>query len=168
MILPILIKPHKTLLLKSQSLARTEIKSTKIQTLIDDMIKTMKKADGIGLAAVQVGILLRLTIIDVGNGPFTVINPKYINKSFRKIPFEEGCLSIPGVYGQVVRPETVRITFLDQQGRRHFLKTGGLLARVLQHEIDHMNGMLFTSKVISYTEKQQIIPKYPHVTNPHL
>ncbi len=117
----------------------------KLQTLIDDMFETMYDAKGVGLAAAQIGVCLRLSVVDVGadvKEPLVIINPEIIASQGSK-EFEEGCLSVPGAYDTVIRAEKVTIRALDRQGKSFELSADGLLAECLQHEIDHMNGKLF-------------------------
>lgn len=118
-----------------------------IQQLIDDMIETMYEADGVGLAAPQVGILKRVVVIDVGDGPIVLINPEIINSSGEQID-SEGCLSVPNVTGEVKRPNKVTVRAMDREGQTIELTGKGLLARAFCHEIDHLNGILFIDKII--------------------
>jgi peptide deformylase len=122
--------------------------------LVKDMIDTCRKANGIGLAAPQVGKSLRLCIINlehVGLPPFALINPKIASSSWKKVDMEEGCLSIPGVYGIVRRPEKVTIKAMNIEGNEIKFKADGLLSRVIQHELDHLEGVLFTTKMSKQT-----------------
>lgn len=119
----------------------------KIKQLLDDMAETMYDADGVGFAAPQVGILKRIIVIDVGEGIIELINPELIDESGSQID-PEGCLSIPGVSGEVERPKNVKVKGLDRNGRELIIEGEDLLARALCHEIDHLNGILFTDKVI--------------------
>lgn len=119
----------------------------RILTLLDDMIETMYEADGVGLAAPQVGVLKRIIVIDVGEGVIELINPIIAEASGEQIE-AEGCLSIPGVTGDVKRPEKVKVQGLNRRGERIEVIGEGLLARALCHEIDHLDGILFTDKVI--------------------
>lgn len=119
----------------------------RIVTLLDDMIETMYDADGVGLAAPQVGILKRIAIIDVGEGIIELINPEIIENKGEQID-AEGCLSIPGVSGDVKRPQYVKVRALDRSGKTIEIEGTDLLARALCHEIDHLEGILFTDKVI--------------------
>jgi peptide deformylase len=117
----------------------------KLQILIDDMFDTMYDANGVGLAAAQIGVGLRLSVIDVGGDKkeqLVIINPEILASEGSK-EFDEGCLSVPGAYDKVVRAEKVTVRALDRQGKPFELKADGLLAECLQHEIDHMNGKLF-------------------------
>ncbi|MGL5741773.1 MAG: peptide deformylase [Legionella sp.] len=117
----------------------------KLQTLIDDMFETMYHARGVGLAAPQIGVSLRLSVIDVvgdKKNQLVIINPEIFASEGEK-KFEEGCLSVPGAYDTVIRAEKVTVTALDRTGKPFEIKADGLLAECLQHEIDHMNGKLF-------------------------
>ncbi len=119
----------------------------RITTLLDDMIETMYHADGIGLAAPQVGILKRVIVVDIGEGIIELINPEIIDKSGEKVD-TEGCLSVPGVSGDVKRPEYLKVRGLNRHGETVVIEGEDLLARALCHEIDHLDGILFTDKVI--------------------
>ena len=122
--------------------------------LVDNMIETCRKANGIGLAAPQIGKSIRLCIINLehlGMPPFALVNPKIVKKSFKKIEMEEGCLSIPGVFGIVKRPTKIVVEALTLQSEKHKFEADGLLSRVIQHEIDHLDGILFTSKITKQT-----------------
>lgn len=123
----------------------------RLNVLIDDMIDTMAKYDGVGLAAPQVGVLRRVAIIDVGEGPIVLINPKKIMESGEQYG-EEGCLSVPGVFGTVKRPQNVVVEAMGRDGVITEISGDGLLARALCHEIDHLEGKLFRDLVIKYTK----------------
>jgi peptide deformylase len=125
-----------------------------IVTLAAEMIKTCKSVNGIGLAAPQIGKSIRLCIIDLehmGLPPFTLVNPKITRKSFKKIEMEEGCLSIPGIFGVVKRPAKITVEAQNLDGEKHKFQADGMLARVIQHEVDHLDGILFTSKITRIT-----------------
>ncbi|MBX4187588.1 MAG: peptide deformylase [Candidatus Doudnabacteria bacterium] len=125
-----------------------------ILKLVTDMIDTCRKANGIGLAAPQVGQTLRVCIINLEHldlPPFALINPKIISSSWKKIDMEEGCLSIPGVFGMVKRPAKITVKATDTEGKATKFKADGILARVIQHELDHLDGILFTSKMHEQT-----------------
>ena len=131
-----------------------------IRKLAKDMLITMYSAKGIGLAAPQVGIQKRLIVIDVNfeepkSPPNVFINPEIISSSESLDTYEEGCLSIPGVYLNVVRPSSVKLSYRDEMGRPKKLNAEGLLARCIQHEIDHLNGVLFIDKVTDQDELQK-------------
>lgn len=149
--LKILTIPNPILTTKTEPIKKID---DSILDLVGEMIETCKKANGIGLAAPQIGKSIRLCIIDLehmGLPPFALINPKIVSKSFKKIEMEEGCLSIPNVFGMVKRPESVTVKTLNLNGENHKFKAKGLLARVIQHEIDHLDGILFTSKITRHT-----------------
>ena len=123
-----------------------------IRDLARDMLRSMYTAKGIGLAAPQVGIHKQLLVIDLdpenaATPPMVLINPEITAASASIDTYEEGCLSIPGVYLDVVRPSRVEVNFRDEMGRPRRLKTDGLLARCIQHELDHLNGVLFVDRV---------------------
>ncbi len=114
----------------------------KIQELIDDMLETMYEANGVGLAAPQVGVLKRVVTIDVGEGPLVMINPKIIKKSGAQTG-DEGCLSVPGKTGTVTRPNEVTVRFMDEEGDWYELEGTELLARAICHECEHLDGRLY-------------------------
>jgi peptide deformylase len=123
-----------------------------IRKLAKDMLQTMYSSDGIGLAAPQVGINKQLIVIDCEpdqptNPPLILINPQIVGYGDQLCNAEEGCLSIPGVYMEVTRPETIEISYKDENGRPRKLKASGLLARAIQHEMDHLNGVMFVDRV---------------------
>ena len=117
------------------------------QILIDDMLDTMYKANGVGLAAPQVGILKRIVVIDVGHGPLILINPEVVETN-GEVEDREGCLSVPGKEGNVIRPQYVKVNAQDREGNPIEIQGEDLLARALCHEIDHLNGILYTDKVV--------------------
>lgn len=123
----------------------------KTLALIEDMKLTVKKAPGIGLAAPQVGANLMLAVIaleEFGMPTFALINPVVVSKSIKKTEMEEGCLSIPGVFGILKRPAKVEVVGFTQEGKKIRIKADKLLAKVLQHEIDHLNGVLIADKFV--------------------
>ncbi len=136
----------------------------KIQILIDDMIETMHKYNGVGLAAVQVGILKKIIVIDLydDNGPIVLINPVIV-KTKGEQEVEEGCLSFPNEFGKVKRPAEVVAEYTDRDGKRMRVKAKELLAQAICHEVDHLNGELFVDKVIpgtlEYVEPDQKVEK---------
>jgi len=137
-------------ILRKQCKSVSEINGN-ILTLLDDMYETMKKNEGVGLAAPQIGILKRIIVIDIGQGPVYLINPEIINQEGEQIGVE-GCLSIPNVWGEVNRPNKVRAEGLNRYGEKVTIEAEELFARVLCHEIDHLNGILFKDKVIEFIE----------------
>lgn len=130
-----------------------EVIDDRIKELAEDMLETMHKFDGLGLAGVQVGILKRIIVIDLYDGvsKFVLINPEIIEKSEETAEIEEGCLSYPNQFGKVVRSVKVKVRALDLDGKKVTLEGEGLLAQALQHEIDHLNGETFKEKVIPGT-----------------
>lgn len=127
----------------------------RIQILLEDMVETMEYADGVGLAAPQVGVLRRAIVIDVGDGPMKIINPEILEVNGEVIDVE-GCLSIPGRSGTVKRPEWIKIKYLDIDGKEQILEGEGLFARALCHEIDHLEGILYTDKIIDEVELEDL------------
>lgn len=119
----------------------------RLSTLIDDMKETMYQENGVGLAAVQVGILKRVVVIDVGDGMMELVNPEITDKSGEQREIE-GCLSLPGKSGVTLRPMKVQVKAQDRNGKWHIYTGEGLKARAFCHEIDHLDGILFTSKII--------------------
>ena len=125
----------------------------RLATLIDDMKETMYDANGVGLAAVQVGMLKRVVVIDVGDGPIELVNPE-ITSSEGEQRESEGCLSCPGQFGITLRPKKVQVKAQDRNGKWHVYTGEDLKARAFCHELDHLEGILFTSKVIGDVEKE--------------
>ncbi len=148
----VLTNPDTELRKKSDELKIDQINTDKINTLINDMIETMKLEKGVGIAAPQMGIHKRIIIVDIGNGPQALINPKIVSKSFSQIESEEGCLSVPGVYGIVKRHKKIKIKAYTQSGKKVTIKADGFSSIVLQHETDHLDGILFIDKIIRYTQ----------------
>lgn len=116
------------------------------EELIEDMIETMYEANGVGLAAPQVGVLKRIVVIDVGEGPIVMINPVILETSGSQTG-DEGCLSVPGKAGQVTRPNYVRVSFLNEDMDECIIEGEELLARAICHEVEHLDGHLYTEKV---------------------
>jgi len=119
----------------------------RVKTLIKDMRETMYDADGVGLAATQVGVLKRIILVDVGEGLLEMINPEILESCGEEVD-EEGCLSLPGVNGVVPRPEAVTVKGLNPEGQEIIIEAKNLFARAICHEIDHLNGVLFTDRMI--------------------
>ncbi len=135
-----------------------------VQTILDDMIETMYDAPGIGLAAVQVGVVQRLVVLDTARKdeppqPLFLVNPEIVQSSEERIIYEEGCLSIPDYYEDVERPERVRFRFQDRDGAECEMDAEGLLAIAVQHEIDHLNGVLFVDH-ISRLKRERVLKKF--------
>ncbi|WP_455476037.1 peptide deformylase [Bartonella sp. B17] len=135
-----------------------------IQKLADDMLDTMYDAEGIGLAAIQVGIPLRMLVIDISRddttkNPLVIINPEILWFSDERNIYKEGCLSIPDYYAEVERPKRIRVRYNDCQGKQREIEADHLLATCLQHEIDHLNGCLFVDH-ISKIKRDMVIRKF--------
>lgn len=127
----------------------------RLQELLNDMVETMRAANGIGLAAPQVGVLKRIIVIDVGEKPLKVINP-IISEKEGAIKDIEGCLSVPQMRGTVERPEKIKVTFMNENGDNLVMEPSGYLARVFCHEIDHLDGVLYTDMATDlYNEAQE-------------
>lgn len=146
--LKIITQPNPILRKKSEEISLKEIGSRKFRGLVSSMAKTMIKTDGVGLAAPQIGKNIRLAVINSKDGPFCLINPKITKKSWATELEAEGCLSIPGVFGKVKRHKKITLIYYDQSGKKIKQIAQGLMARVMQHEIDHLNGILFIDKAI--------------------
>jgi peptide deformylase len=142
----IITHPDKILNAKSTAVNPNEIGSKAMKKLSAEMIKTMLASDGAGLAAPQIGKNIRLAVINTKDGPVVVFNPKIIKKSLVKVWGEEGCLSVPGWFGEVKRSKSATCEYLDFKGEKKILKGEGMLARVIEHELDHLDGLLFISK----------------------
>ncbi len=129
-----------------------EVVDEKIKQLVEDMLETMYKYNGVGLAAPQVGVLKKIVVIDIddGNGPLVFINPEII-KEKGKQEVEEGCLSFPNKFAKIIRPAEVTVKALDKNGKEFKLKAKELLAQAISHEVDHLNGILFVDKIIPGT-----------------
>ncbi len=139
--------PHPLLRTKAEPVSPTDITLPAMQEFVHELIITMKDNRGIGIAAPQVGKSLRLIIVDTADGPQAFFNPRVIWQSITTKVDEEGCLSVPNTYGLVKRPRSIIINFHDIKGVRQRLKACGLFARVLCHETDHLNGVLFTDRM---------------------
>jgi len=157
----IIILPDKRLRSVSKPVAKI---SDDIRTLVADMFETMYEAPGIGLAAIQVGVPSRVVVMDLSKRdtaaePKVFINPEITWSSEEKSPYEEGCLSIPEVHEDVERPARVKVKFLDLDGNPHQEDAEGLFATCIQHEVDHLNGVLFIDH-ISKLKRDRIIKKF--------
>ncbi len=158
---PLIILPDPILRKISTPIERVD---ANLQKLADDMLETMYQAPGIGLAAIQVGEPLRLLVIDVAGkdepkAPQVFINPEILWKSDEPNVYEEGCLSIPDYYAEVERPKRIRVSYLDRDGKKQECEADGLLATCLQHEIDHLDGVLFIDH-ISKLKRDMVIRKF--------
>tara|TARA_Y100001935_G_C17038848_1_gene376246 strand:+ start:97 stop:621 length:525 start_codon:yes stop_codon:yes gene_type:complete len=149
-------------ILKKKSLPIKNVDSS-VKKLMDDMLETMYAAPGIGLAAVQVGVLKRVVVIDLSKKeekktPLFFVNPEIISTSEEQVSYEEGCLSIPNQFAEIKRPNRCHVKYLDYNGKKKDLKADGLLATCIQHEIDHLNGILFID-YLSKLKKDLILKK---------
>lgn len=146
----IVLHPDPLLREKAQEVKKI---TPNIWKLLDNMADTMYAAPGVGLAAPQIGVLKRVIVVDVGEGLIELINPEIVTAQGREIG-PEGCLSIPGTQGEVPRAAAVVVRGLDRHGRTKEIKAEGFLARALQHEIDHLDGVLFIDKVVRWLENK--------------
>lgn len=158
---PIIILPDSKL---RQASAPVVSVDKEVRVLLDDMLETMYDAPGIGLAAVQIGVMQRVIVVDPAKEdapkqPICLVNPEIVWSSDETGPYEEGCLSIPDYYEEVMRPERIRVRFLDRDGKAQEVEADGLLARVIQHEIDHLNGVLFVDH-ISRLKRDRVVRKF--------
>ena len=156
----ILIEPNKLLRQVSQ---RVEKVGDDERKLMDDMIDTMYDAPGIGLAAIQIGVPKRIIVMDISRDgdkkePRYFVNPVIKNKNEEKAKYEEGCLSVPDQFAKIERPNTCEVEYLDYDGKKQLLKAEGLLATCIQHEMDHLEGILFID-YLSKLKKSMIIKK---------
>ncbi|OCA85497.1 peptide deformylase [Bacillus sp. FJAT-27225] len=140
-----------------QPCSKVENFDKKLKKLLDDMYETMIEYDGVGLAAPQIGKPIRVAIVDIDDeaGTIEMVNPSIVETSGEQTGVE-GCLSFPGLYGEVTRPNYVKIEAQDRKGRWYVLEAEGFLARAIQHEIDHLDGILFTSKVSRYLKEDEL------------
>ena len=156
----ILTEPDPTLRQKSQPVEKVD---DEIRKLMEDMLETMYDFPGIGLAAIQVGVPKRIIVLDVSKDPekkesMYFVNPEIISTSKNNVTYEEGCLSVPGQFAEIDRPDSCLIKYLDYNGNSKELKTEGLLATCIQHEIDHLEGILFID-YLSKLKKSMITKK---------
>ena len=158
---PLVILPDSKLRLVSEPIKDI---TDEIRRLAEDMLDTMYDAPGVGLAAIQVGVPVRMVTMDVSKSdderqPLVLINPEITWSSEEKRAYEEGCLSIPEYYEEVERPKSVRVKFLDRDGKPQEIEADGLLGTCLQHEIDHINGVLFIDH-ISKLKRDMVLKKF--------
>ena len=156
----ILTEPNKLLRQKSKSVNQV---GKDEQKLMDDMLETMYEANGIGLAAIQVGIPKRIIVMDISKEenkkePMYFVNPVIKNKDPLKATYEEGCLSVPNQFAEIERPSKCEVEYLDYNGKKQLLKANGLLATCIQHEMDHLEGILFID-YLSKLKRSVIIKK---------
>mgnify|MGYP001441263498 CR=1 FL=1 len=156
----IITEPNKILRQKSLSVNKV---GKEEQRLMDDMLQTMYDANGIGLAAIQIGVPKRIIVMDISKNdqkksPMYFVNPIIKNKNSEHSTYEEGCLSVPNQFAEVDRPSTCEVEFLDYDGNKKILKASGLLATCIQHEMDHLEGILFID-YLSKLKKMMIVKK---------
>ena len=156
----ILTEPNTVLRQKSQPVDKVDDLTRK---LMDDMLETMYLAPGIGLAAIQIGVPKRIIVLDISKDPekkepMYFVNPVIVSTSKNNITYEEGCLSVPGQFAEIDRPDRCHVKYLDYNGNQKELKSEGLLATCIQHEIDHLEGILFID-YLSNLKKSMIIKK---------
>jgi len=156
----ILTEPNRLLRQVSKSVDKV---GDEERVLMDDMLQTMYDAPGIGLAAIQIGVPKRIIVIDISRDenkkePRYFVNPVIKNKNEEKVKYEEGCLSVPDQFAVIERPNTCQVEYLDYHGKKQLLKADGLLATCIQHEIDHLEGILFID-YLSKLKKSMIIKK---------
>ena len=159
-LIKILTEPNK--ILRQQSLPVEKVDG-ELQKLIDDMLETMYAAPGIGLAAIQVGVPKRVIVLDIASkdepkNPMCFINPEIIEKSETNSTYEEGCLSVPGQFAEIDRPSKCYLKYLDYYGQPKEIKAEGMLATCIQHEMDHLEGILFID-YLSKLKKSMIVKK---------
>jgi peptide deformylase len=157
---PILTEPNKILRQVSMPVEEVGIEE---QTLMSDMLETMYAAPGIGLAAIQIGIPKRIIVMDISNDkekkePRYFVNPIIKNKNTVKAKYEEGCLSVPNQVAEIERPNSCEVEYLDYDGKKKLLKADGLLATCIQHEMDHLEGILFID-YLSKLKRSMILKK---------
>ncbi|WP_430255837.1 peptide deformylase [Neorhizobium sp. DAR64872/K0K18] len=158
---PLIILPDPLLRQVSKPFERVDDALLK---LADDMLETMYDAPGIGLAGIQIGVARRILVVDVSReedekNPIVVINPEIIRSSDERSVYEEGCLSIPEYYAEVERPASVTVKHIGRDGKEHVIEADGLLATCLQHEIDHLDGVLFIDH-ISRLKREMVIKRF--------
>ena len=156
----ILTEPDPFLRQRSE---KVEEVNDEIRSLMNDMLDTMYDAPGIGLAAIQIGIPKRVIVIDLSKkeekkNPLYFVNPEILNKSSEDASYEEGCLSVPNQFAEITRPDKCKVKFLDYDGNEKILEAEGLLATCIQHEMDHLEGILFID-YLSKLKKSMIIKK---------
>ncbi|HOT74208.1 MAG TPA: peptide deformylase [Candidatus Wallbacteria bacterium] len=143
-ILPIYVCTDKVLRQKAADCAKPY---SQYKALAENMIQTMYKAPGVGLAAPQIGVSLKLVVYDAGNGPVVLINPEILSCSEQMSAYEEGCLSVPDITAEIIRPASVKFKAFDLDGYKYEKEVTGMEARVVQHELDHLSGVLFIDRL---------------------
>ncbi len=162
-LMSIKIYPCGILRQKSKKVAVADLKKIEIQQLILNMGKMMREKDGIGLAAPQVGKNLKVIVINTKDGDLALINPRILRKSWEKELGEEGCLSLPEIFGLVKRSVRIRVAAFNKDGKKVRFKAEGFFARVIQHEVDHLRGVLFIDKAKEIIKGQDKLENMKHV-----
>ena len=157
---PILTEPNRLLRQISKPVEKV---GDEERVLMDDMLETMYEAPGIGLAAIQIGVPKRIIVIDISRDedkkePRYFVNPVIKNRNIEKVKYEEGCLSVPDQFAEIERPNACEVEYLDYDGKKQLLKADGLLATCIQHEMDHLEGILFID-YLSKLKRSMIIKK---------
>ena len=161
-LLDILLLPDSVLRQKSEPVA---VFDKHLRQLADDMLETMYHAPGIGLAAIQIGVPKRMLVVDLAKreeappNPHVIINPVITWSSHDTSVYEEGCLSIPDYYEEITRPASIRLSYQDETGAEHAIEADGLMSTCLQHEIDHLNGVLFID-YLSKLKRDRVVKKF--------
>lgn len=166
-ILPIITIQDNNPVLRARGADIADVRDSSVQSLIDDMVQTMYEKDGVGLAAPQVGLSMRVAVLipapeqyeeyrEKKTETLVIINPQIIRHSLFCKESEEGCLSAPEIFGMVRRWKSITVAYLDRDGKKNTIRASGLLARCIQHEIDHLDGILF----IARTKKLYRVPKF--------
>ncbi|MEG2429477.1 MAG: peptide deformylase [Oscillospiraceae bacterium] len=150
-------------ILRKKSRPITEF-NDKLGQLLDDMVQTMYSAEGVGLAAVQVGVLRQAVVIDAGEGLYEIINPQIIDQNGSQTG-NEGCLSSPNEFGTVTRPMNVKVKAFDRNGKEYIIEGSELFARALCHEIDHLQGVLFKDLATDISSELENLPRRKHDKN---
>lgn len=149
-LLPILHEPDPILRQRAQEIDLSQWDKNELHQLAEDMVLTMKKAPGVGLAAPQIGKSIRLIVVEYNPEPLALINPEIVKHSILKQTCEEGCLSVPKKYGMIKRYRCVKVRGLTLDGKTFETEARGLLAEIFQHEIDHLNGTLYIDKAMKF------------------
>lgn len=152
----VLTNPNPDLRGRSKEIQIEEIKSPRVKQLIADLKATMVVENGVGIAAPQTGVAERLIVVETKEGAQAFINPRIVRKSFRKIDSEEGCLSVPGIFGIVRRHRSVVVEAHNEEAQPVTIRATHFPSAMFQHEIDHLDGILFIDKVVRFTKHQKL------------
>jgi peptide deformylase len=158
----ILKYPDKRLLIKAINVTEAEFGTQALRDVVDKMFDTMVRYKGVGLAATQVDIHKKIIVMDIDDNRYVIINPEIVDRSETQASNREGCLSVPQVYGDVTRPENVRVRYQDLKGNEHHIEADGLLSQCIQHEIDHLNGIVYVDRMKGL-KKNMLLKKYEKI-----